>query len=80
MARPEVTGKAIADDEALTFSIPEAGRKVGLGRNASYAAAKRGELPVVWYGRLGRVPKAALAKQLEQAGTAAATTNTTEVA
>lgn len=69
MPELEVAGKATADDEGLTFSIPEAGRKVGLGRNASYAAAKRGELPVVWYGRLGRVPKAALAKQLEQAGT-----------
>jgi excisionase family DNA binding protein len=68
MARPEVTGKGLADGEDLTFSIPEAGRRVGLGRNASYAAAKRGELPVVWFGRLGRVPKAALAKRLEQAG------------
>ena len=51
MPELEVAGKATADDEGLTFSIPEAGRKVGLGRNASYAAAKRGELPVVWYGR-----------------------------
>lgn len=57
------------NSESLTFSIPDAGRRVGLGRNASYAAAKRGELPVVWYGRLGRVPKVALAKQLERVGT-----------
>jgi excisionase family DNA binding protein len=68
MTRPEITGKRIADGDGLTFSIPEAGRLVGLGRAAAYAAAKRGELPVVWFGRLGRVPKSALAKRLEQAG------------
>jgi excisionase family DNA binding protein len=56
------------DEEELTYSIPEAGRRVGLGRSASYAAAKSGDLPVVWFGRLGRVPKSALAKRLEQAG------------
>ena len=68
MAQPEVTGKKLSDDEKLTLSIPEAGRRVGLGRSAAYQAAKRGELPVVWFGTLGRVPKTALAKRLEQAG------------
>jgi len=28
----------------LTLSVPEAGRKLGLGRDASYEAARRGEL------------------------------------
>jgi excisionase family DNA binding protein len=57
-----------SDSEELTLSIPEAGRRVGIGRAAAYAAAKRGELPVIWFGRLGRVPKKALAQRLERAG------------
>jgi hypothetical protein len=41
----------------LTLSVPEAGRIIyGLGRDASYAAAKRGEIPVVGLGRRLRVP------------------------
>jgi len=40
-----------------TLSVPEAGsRYLGLSRNASYAAASRGELPVIRIGRLLRVP------------------------
>ena len=34
----------INEDTELTLSIPEAGRKVHLGKNASYAAARRGEM------------------------------------
>lgn len=69
MARGEVTGKKpLVEDDGLTYSIPQAGKLVGLGRNAAYAAAKRGELPVIWFGRLGRVPKTALARRLDQAG------------
>jgi hypothetical protein len=31
----------------------------GLGRNGSYAAVERGEIPVIRFGRLLRVPAAA---------------------
>src|SRR6516162_10133735 len=34
-----------------TYSVPEAGRRLGLGRNASYDAARRGELPVLRFDR-----------------------------
>jgi hypothetical protein len=54
---------------ALTLSIPDAGRiYFGMGRNASYAAAKKGELPVVRIGpRRGRVPIRALERMLDRA-------------
>jgi hypothetical protein len=52
-----------------TMSVPKAGRQYyGIGRNASYAAAKRGEIPVLRIGKLLRVPIAALERMLEQAG------------
>jgi hypothetical protein len=41
----------VSDPDALpapaTLSVPEAGRRLGLGKNASYEAARRGELPVL---------------------------------
>ena len=36
--------------EALTISVPEAGKRLGLSRNSAYQAAKRGELPVIRIG------------------------------
>ena len=52
-----------------TLSIPAAGKfAFGLGRNGSYAAANRGELPVIQVGRLKRVPLAALERMLAAAG------------
>jgi len=55
-------------DERLVYDVPEAGAKLGLSRNASYDAAKRGEIPTIRLGRLLKVPRAALDKMLEQAG------------
>lgn len=44
-----------------TMSVPDAGREYfGLSRNASYEAARRGQLPVIKIGKLLRVPIAAL--------------------
>jgi len=55
--------------EALTLSVPEAGRKYfGLSRNASYAAARSGALPTVKMGRLYRVPVRAMERMLDEAG------------
>jgi excisionase family DNA binding protein len=39
-----------------TISVPQAGEVLGLGRDASYAAAERGEIPVLRVGRAMRVP------------------------
>jgi hypothetical protein len=44
------------ETERLTLSVPEAGAMAGLGRNASYEAAKRGEIPVINFGNRLRVP------------------------
>lgn len=50
-----------------TLSVPDAGRiYFGLGRNASYAAAARGEIPTIRIGSRLRVPIAALDKMLEE--------------
>ena len=46
------------------LTVPEAGRIVGLSRDAAYRAARTGELPTVRYGRSLRVPTAALLRQL----------------
>jgi hypothetical protein len=50
-------------------SVPQAGRRYfDLGRGASYAAAARGEIPVIRIGRKIRVPVTALDRMLERAG------------
>lgn len=51
-----------------TISVPEAGRALGLGRNGSYAAAERGDMPSIRIGRRLRVPLVALEKLLADAG------------
>jgi excisionase family DNA binding protein len=56
------------DDEPRTVSVPEAGRWLGIGRNAAYDAARRGDLPVIRIGRLLRVPVVALERKLEEVG------------
>ena len=56
------------DDTCLTMSVPEAGRKLGLSRNAAYAAALAGHIPTIRIGRLLRVPKRALERLLDSAG------------
>ena len=54
--------------EPKTVSVPEAGRiYLGLGRDASYEAAKRGDIPFIQVGRLKRVPIAAMERMLERA-------------
>ena len=55
-------------DEIKTLDVPEAGRRYfGLSRGGSYAAAARGEIPVVKIGRLLRVPVVALERMLADA-------------
>jgi hypothetical protein len=46
----------MSNDKVLTYSVPQAGRMAGLGRNAAYSAAERGEIPTMSFGRLLRVP------------------------
>jgi hypothetical protein len=51
--------------ERLTYEVPEAGAKLGLGRNASYEAARRGDIPVIKLGKLLKVPKAKFDRMLD---------------
>ncbi len=48
----------------LTVPVTVAGRALGLGRNAAYAAAKRGDLPTIKIGGAIRVPTAPLRRML----------------
>ena len=58
----------MADEAPLTITVPEAGKRYfGMSRGASYAAAERGELPVIRIGRLLRVPVRALEQMLDSA-------------
>jgi excisionase family DNA binding protein len=45
------------DDERLVMTVPEAGRKLGLSKDAAYDAAKRGDIPTIRVGHLLKVPK-----------------------
>ncbi len=56
--------------ERRTYDIREAGRMLGLGTNASYAAAHRGQIPTIKIGGRLLVPKVAFDRMLEQAGRA----------
>jgi excisionase family DNA binding protein len=58
---------------ALTYSVPEAGRLIGLSRNGAYEAAARGDIPTVRIGRKLFVPRAALNRLLEADGSPALT-------
>jgi hypothetical protein len=52
-------------EDTKTLSVPEAGRLYfGLGRNASYSAAKNGQLPAIRIGGRIRVPVVALEQLL----------------
>ena len=57
------------DSKPLTMDVPTAGKRYyGLGRQASYEAAKRGDIPVIRIGKLLRVPISAMNAKLESAG------------
>ena len=61
-----VTIKDRIEPVPKTMTVPDAGRTYfDLGRNASYEAARRGEIPVIRIGRLLRVPVIALEKMLQ---------------
>ena len=71
-ARPKTTGRKPRDrsqhdeTEPLVYSVPEAGRLLGLSRNAAYEAAKRGDIPTLRIGRLLLVPKGPFHRMVER--------------
>ena len=55
--------------DCKTMSVPEAGRiYYDLGRNGSYEAARRGEIPTIPVGKLLRVPVILMDRKMESAG------------
>jgi excisionase family DNA binding protein len=60
----------ISEDTKVVMTVPEAGKKLGLGRNGAYEAAARGEIPTIKIGKLLKVPKVAFDRMLEGAGAA----------
>ena len=44
------------EQDQLTLSVPEAGAQAGLSPNASYRAAKLGQIPTIRLGHKIRVP------------------------
>lgn len=57
----------MSDDDRMVYDIPEAAAILGMGRNAAYEAAKRGDIPTIKIGKLIRVPKKALHALLDRA-------------
>ena len=51
-------------NEKLVMTVPEAGKKLGLSKEAAYAAAKRGEIPTLRFGGRIVVPAPALLRML----------------
>jgi excisionase family DNA binding protein len=45
-------------------SVPEAGKLLGIGRNAAYEAARRGDIPTIKIGKRVVVPTALLKRML----------------
>ena len=53
-----------AAEEKLCYTVPEAGALLGFSRNHSYELARRGELPILRFGKRMVVPKVAFKKLL----------------
>jgi excisionase family DNA binding protein len=53
-----------SDDGRQTLTVEEAGRMLGLGRQAAYAAARRGQIPTLKIGRRVLVPRVRLERLL----------------
>ena len=56
--------KSRDQDECLTITIPEAARRLGIGRNQGYECARRGEIPTIRLGKRMVVPLAAFEAML----------------
>ena len=55
-------------DQALTLSIPEAAKVLGISKYLAYAAVRRGDIPILQIGKLHRVPKVLLMRMIEGNG------------
>jgi len=53
-------------EDKLTYSVEEAAKLLGIGRNLCYEKVKTGEIPVLKIGRRLLIPKVALDKLLSE--------------
>lgn len=56
------------NDQALTISVEECAKVLGISKVSAYAAARRGDLPTLRIGRRILVPRRGLEAMLEAAG------------
>ena len=61
-----VLTRQAANGKRLCISVPEAAEMLGISRNFAYELAKRGELPIMQFGKRKLIPRAALEKMLEE--------------
>ena len=52
------------NSDILVWTIPEAAKKLGIGRNTAYEAARRGQIPTIKIGKRLLVPREALERLL----------------
>jgi excisionase family DNA binding protein len=62
--RPPGRRTAPPAPECATYSVPEAAKLLGVGRNQGYDAARRKEIPTIRVGKSLRVPKQLLHQML----------------
>ncbi len=55
--------------QRLTYTVAEAARLLGISRNSAFSAARTGALPAIRIGRRLLVPRRALERLLDGAGT-----------
>ena len=53
-------------EDKLCYTIPEAAALLGFSRNFGYELARRGEIPIIRFGKRMLVPKAKFDKMLGQ--------------
>lgn len=58
--------------QALTISIEEAARRLGIGRNQAYEAARLGQIPVIKIGKRLLIPLAPFEQMLGLSATPSA--------
>ncbi len=67
-AQAEIEDVEPAEKPATMPLWPDAARELGVGRDAAYAAAERGEIPAFRIGRFWRVGRVALERKMAGEG------------
>ncbi len=57
------------NNESKTLTVEEAAKVLGIGRQKAYELAREGKLPVLRLGKRILVPRIALERMLDKAGT-----------